>query len=325
MKNLVRIILLTVVVLGLVIGSFSLGYAAEKNIVIEVAHMFAAGDPSTIAVEAGKKYIEEKTNGRITFKIYTNGTYGEQFNSIQAVRMGTLDVMCSGFGSEFYEPAGAIQGPYLFKDYDQWKKFKVSNICKEIVSNIEKAAGFKIVGIGHFGFRETLCVKPAKTVDDFSKLKLRVVNAPPYPEAAVILGATGTPIPIVETYMSIMTGVVQGTENPVSQIIAMKFYEVAKNLIKTDHMIATQYWVCSNKRWNSLSPDDQKIFAETWDYIANMIEQIVEQKENDNIKLLQQNGVTVITPDKQQFIDRLPLVFKKYPAWKAIYDEVSKL
>ena len=325
MKNSVKIILLMIVVLGLVIGSFGLGYAAEKNIVIEVAHMFAEGDPNTIAVEAGKKYIEEKTNGRITFQIYPNGTYGEQQNCIQAVRMGTLDVFNGGFGSELYKPAGAIQGPYLFKDYEQWKKFKVSDICKEIVLGIEKAAGFKVVGIGHFGFRQTLITSPAKTVDDFSKLKLRVVNSPPYPQAAVVLGATGTPVPIVDVYLAIQTGVVDGTENPLPQIIAMKFYEVAKYLIKTNHMIATQNWFVSNKLWNSLLPDDQKIFEETWDYIANMIEEIVEQEEDNNIKFLQQNGVTVITPDKQQFIDRLPLVFEKYPDWVAIYDKVSKL
>ena len=299
--------------------------SSKPEITITVAHMFADGDPTTIAVEEGKAYIEEKSNGRITFNIYPNGTYGDQANSIQAVRMGTLDVFCSSFNSDYVPEAGAIQGPFLFRDYDHWETFKKSDYCKDLVSRIEKAAGYKIMGIGHFGFREVLSTESVSTVDDFSKLKMRVVNAEPYTQAAVILGATGTPIGIGDVYMSLQTNVVQATENPVSQLVSMKFYEVAKYLVLTDHMIAQQYWIASNKCYDGLSADDQKLLSETFDVIANRIEEIVEKNEQTNIKLMEDAGVTVITPDKQQFIDRLDLVFKTYPAWKEVYETIQAM
>lgn len=297
----------------------------EEKIVIEVAHMFAEGDPNTIAVEEGKKYIEDKTNGRITFKIYPNGTYGEQFNSIQAVRMGDLDVMCSGFGTEYVKEAGAIQGPFLFRDYDHWRKFKKSDVCADLVNKIEKAAGYQVIGIGHFGFRETMLTSPATTPEEFSKVKIRVVNMAPYPEAATVLGATGTPIPIVDVYMSIKTKVVEGTENPLPQIIAMKFYEPAKYLIMTDHMLATQYWIASNKLYEKLSAEDEKLFEETFDFIATRVEEINEAKQEENIQFLKDNGVTIISPNKQPFMDRVPLVLEKYPDWKGLYEAIGKL
>lgn len=296
-----------------------------EQIVIEVAHMFAEGDPNTIAVEEGKKYIEEKSNGRITFKIYPNGTYGEQFNAIQAVRMGDLDVMCSGFGTEFVKEAGAIQGPYLFRDYDHWKKFKKSEVCNALVEKIEEAANYQIVGIGHFGFRQTILVKSATTPEEFSKVKLRVVNSPPYPEAATVLGASGTPIPITDVYMSIKTKVVDGSENPLPQIISMKFYEPAKYLIMTDHMLATQYWVASNKLYERLGEDGVKLFEETFDFIATRVEEINEAQEQENINFLKENGVTIITPNKEPFMERISLVLEKYPDWKEIYEAVAKL
>ena len=304
---------------------FTFAAQAAEQIVVEVAHMFAEGDPNTIAVEEGKAYIEEKTGGRITFRIYPNGIYGEQQNSIQAVRMGTLDVFNGGFGSDIYPPAGAIQGPYLFRDYEHWRTFKKSDVCREIITQLETLGSFKAVGVGHFGFRETITVTPAQTVEDFKKLKLRVVNAPPYPEAAVVLGATGTPIPITDVYMSLQTKVVDGTENPLAQIVAMKFYDAAKHLTMTDHMIATQLWMVSNKFFDSLSPEDQAIFEETWDFIATRIEEIAEENEIKNIKLMEENGVTVYRPDKQQFMDRLPEVLERYPDWVEIYEAVGKL
>ena len=299
---------------------------AEPEIVIEVAHMFAEGDPNTIAIEEGKAHIEELSGGRITFTIYPNGTYGEQFNSIQAVQMGTLDVMCSGFGSDYYAPAGAIQGPFLFESYDQWNRFTESDYCDQLCAKIEEAAGYHIMGVGHFGFRELLSTVEATTVEDLSKLKMRVVNVEPYPQAAVVLGPTGTPIGIVDVYMSLQTGVVDATENPVSQLVSMKFYEVAKYLEMTDHMLATEYWICSNNCYDSLSAEDQAIFDETFDWIADRIEELVEENIAANIQVMVDNGVTVIENiDKQQFMDRLDLVFDTYPDWEEIYEAVQGL
>ena len=152
-----------------------------------------------------------------------------------------------------------------------------------------------------------------------------VVDAEPYTQAAVVLGATGTPIGITDVYMSLQTNVVQATENPVSQLCSMKFYEVAKYLLKTNHMIAQQYWIASNNMYNGLSAEDQALLDETFDFIANRIEEQVEEKEAENYKLMEDNGVTITEPDRQQFLDRLPEVFKTYPEWEAIYAKIQAM
>lgn len=321
----VLVIMVIAVLLCLNLTGLAEAKYAEPEIVIEAAHMFAEGDPSYIAVEEGKAYIEEKTNGRISFTIYPNGTYGDQNNSVLAVRMGTLDVMNEAFNSNYVENAGAIQGPFLFSDYDHWKRFKESDYCTELKKQIEEIAGYKIVGVGHFGFRQFLGTQSAQTVDDFSKLKMRVVDSPAYTAVATILGASGTPINISDVYMSLQTSIVQGTENPLSQLVSMKFYEVAKYLVLTNHMLAQQYWVVSNNRYNSLSPNDQALLEETFEFIANRIEEIVEEKEAANIAFMEENGVTVTTPDRSQFQNRINLVFDTFPKWKEVYEIIQAL
>ena len=298
----------------------------EPEIVIDVAHMFAEGDPTYVAVEEGKAYIEELTNGRISLNIYPNGTYGEQANSIQAVRMGTLDVFCEAFNNNYVEKAGAIQGPFLFADYDAWDKFKQSDYCAELVGEIEEAAGYHIMGIGHFGFREFLGTTPCYTVEDFSKIKMRIVDSPAYAAVATVLGATGTAINITDVYMSLQTSVVQGTENPLGQLVSMKFYEVAKYLHMTNHMLAQQYWIVSDNCYSGLSAEDQAILTETFTFIADRIEEIVEQNEQAYIQTMEDAGVTVITDiDRQQFVDRLDLVFEQFPEWQEVYEAVQGL
>ena len=297
----------------------------EEKIVIEITYGFSETEPTHVAFLAAQKDIEEKTNGRITFKLYPSNTYGTATYCIQAVRMGVLAAAGAGFTAEFYKPAGAIYGPYMFRDYDHFYKFLESDFARSLEASIENVAGYKILGNGHFGFRETIITTPAQTVEEFSKIKLRVSTAPPFEQAAVALGATGTPIPITDVYMSIQTGVVDGSENPTSQIIGMKFYEVAKYLILTDHMIASQYWAFSRKWWNDLSPDDQTLVSETFKDAQREIERLVLENIDADIQFMKDNGVTVIIPDKQQFMDRLPLTLEVYPEFASIYEEVGKI
>jgi len=295
------------------------------QIVIEVTYGFSETEPTHVAFLEAKKAIEEKTDGRITFKLYPSNTYGTAVNCIQAVRMGVLACASAGFTAEFYKPAGAIYGPYLFRDYDHFYKFLESDYCQSLEDQVENAAGYVILGNGHFGFRETILTKACETVDDFSKIKLRVSTAPPFEQAAVALGATGTPIPITDVYMSIQTGVVDGSENPTSQIVGMKFYEVAKFLHLTDHMIASQYWAFSRKWWNDLSPEDQALVSETITAAQREVERLVMENIEADIQLMKDNGVTVLTPDKQQFMDRLPLTLEVYPEFAPVYEEVKKI
>lgn len=299
---------------------------AADPIVIEVAHMYANEDSHHVAVEMANEFLKEKTNGRISFNIYPNGTYGDQANCIQAVRMNTLDVFHTSYNADYVKEASALQGPYLFRDYAHWHLFTESPIKEEINAKIEEAMGCHIVETNHFGFREVVSTVKATTPEEFAAVKMRVVNVSPYPEAAVILGATGTPLGIGDVYMSLQTNVVQATENPLSQIDSMKFAEVTKYLIKTDHMLATEYWIMSNECYDQFSAEDLALVLEAFAIMGDHIEKSNETAEEDFLnKFKTENGLEIVEVDKQLFMDRLPEVYKTYPEWEAIYAQVQAL
>ena len=303
------------------LASFST-FARGATREIEIAHMFALDDPHHVAMLSADKFLREKTNGRLGFKIYPNGTYGNQSNSIQAVRMGTLDAFNQGVQPEFYKPIGALQGPYLFTSYDHFQKVKKSDYFKKLIGTYEAGMGVKIVGVAHFGFRHAALRKEAKNAADFKGVKIRVSNFAPYPEAAVILGAIGTPLPIGDVYMAIKTGVVDGTENPLPQIYTMKFHEVTSNIILTGHMLALNTYFVSTKLWNSLSREDQDLVVEAHNLITRTVEQANERQEQEYLSKFKEAGLKVITPDTKSFVDRLPLVLQKYPEWDDIYKNI---
>lgn len=321
MKKLLALMLTLFVLASLSVNAF----AADDKIVLEVGSMYTTEDSHHAALLKADEYLKEKTGGRISLNIYPNGTYGDQANCIQAVRMGTLDIFHTSYSADYVPEASALQGPYLFRDYNHWKLFKESSIKEDINARLEEAMGCHLIGTNHFGFREVVSTVKATTPEEFSKVKMRVVNVSPYPEAAVVLGATGTPIGIGDVYMSLQTGVVQATENPLSQIDSMHFAEVTNYLIKTDHMLATEYWIMSNDCWDKLG-EDAALVVEAFDIAGKYIEEANETAEEEYLaKFQSENNIEVVEVDKQLFMDRLPEVFKNYPQWEAIYAEIQAL
>ena len=106
----------------------------------------------------------------------------------------------------------------------------------------------------------------------------------------------------------------------------MKFAEVTDYLIKTDHMLATEYWIMSNDCYDRLSDEDRAVVMEAFDIMGNYIEEANETAEEDYLaKFQNENGLELVEVDKQLFMDRLPEVFKDYPEWEAIYAQVQAL
>jgi TRAP-type C4-dicarboxylate transport system substrate-binding protein len=71
------------------------------------------------------------------------------------------------------------------------------------------------------------------------------------------LGATAVPIPYLELYTSLQTGVVDGQENPPSNIILQRFYQVQGHMTETQHLMTTGA-VLTNEKWFRSLSDAQR-------------------------------------------------------------------
>jgi len=325
MKRRLSSVIIVILLLGLFFLMTSNCYAKEE-IEIECAHTSTTTHPVHLALLRANELIQDKTNGRIKLKIYPNGTYGGQVNCIKALQMGQLDAFIGGASSDQWSLGGILLCPYLFRDSEHWKKFKESEICDDFLEKQGEIMGWKPLCVYQFGFRHvTTKDLPAKTPEDFEGFKLRVVNAPPYEEAATVINAVPTPIPFSEVYMALKTGVVDGQENPFSMIYTMKFYEAQKYLILTGHMLAVDYYNMSLKMWNSLSKEDQEIIKEVFKEAANYEDELIIKQEQEYLAKLKDLGMIVIEPERELFMKRGEIVLKKYPAWEELYMKIRAI
>ena len=155
---------------------------------------------------------------------------------------------------------------------------------------------------------------------------MRCVDFPPYSELQTIFDVNITAIPIGDVYMALQTGVADLEENPVTQIVTMKFYEVQKYLMLTGHMLAVSGTVMNLDTWNSLTPEEQDILDQVVTFEANRIDELVRQNEEALITECEANGMTLIRDvDTTPYQERVPLVLEKYPDWVELYNQIQAL
>lgn len=316
-----------IAILATLIVAIVVGTASAKEITFKVSHVFSTDHPVHLGLSKADDLLKEKSGGRFALQIFPSGTFASYRDAVTAVQLGTLDMAPLDTAIDCMPASGVMLSPYTFRDYDHWRAFKSSDVYDKLLADISEACGVEQLSLYTFGFRHATTGKvKATTPDEFKDLKLRVANFAPYPEAATVLGATGTPLPVGDVYLALSNGVADGQENPFTQIITMKLFEVQKNLILTGHMLASSGLTISKRAWMALSSEDQALLREVFTEAALYVDALVIEGE---AKLLEEltstHRMEKIEVDKKPFIDRVPLVLKKYPEFQELYDQIQAI
>ena len=318
MKKIVTLCLALVLLL-----SCSSALAAKK---FTFSHVFATDHPVHVALTEANEMLKELSGGEMELEIFPNGTFATYNDAITAVQMGGLDFACLDSAADWLTKAGVLLGPYVFRSYEHFENFKQADFYDDLKAEIGEAVGVHQFDHYNFGFRHLTANKEIRNLEDFKGLVLRCVDFPPYSELQKIFDVNITAIPIGDVYMALQTGVADCEENPVTQIVTMKFYEVQKYLMMTGHMLAVSGTVMNLDTWNSLTPEEQDILEQVFTFEANRIDELVQQNEEALIAQCEENGMTVIRDvDTKPYQDRVPIVLESYPEWVELYNQIQAL
>jgi C4-dicarboxylate-binding protein DctP len=134
-------------------------------------------------------------------------------------------------------------------------------------------------------------------------------------ESFKLLGATPVPVPYFETYTALQLGTVDGQENPIHAIEQMKFYEVQKYLILSNHQPFTLLAYANKKWFESLPKNFQSILYEEFGGIVDQIVKGTLEDDKKSLEHIRASGTKIIelTPaERRAFQDKLKPVRKKY-------------
>ena len=255
-----RILAIVLVIAALVPG------AVFGQTVLKLAHLnpqqpFDVASAAMAAVF--KSEVEANSNGQIKVDIFPNGVLGKEAETMVQVKAGVVQSFISSSGgmAQFYPLIDVTNMPFAFSSYNVGYKVYDGEFGKELAADIEKKAGFRVLGFGESGgfFAITNAKKPIKSPADMKGIKLRTMALPLHQAIVKALGASPTTVAWAEVYTSLQTGVVDGQMNPISIIAMAKFQEVQKYITLTKHLYAPYVWVINPKFYSGLSAELQNV------------------------------------------------------------------
>jgi len=219
---------------------------------------------------------------------------------------------------------GLIAGEYVFKSVDTMFSVLNGPIGDDIKDRLLKKRGVRTLGIGYLGKRHVTANKPITRPEDLKGFKIRIPNIPLRKASFVALGASPTPMAFSEVYLALQQGVVDGQENPLAQIVTMKFYEVQKYLILTGHALNPEILLMNEKTFQSLSQAQQTTLLKGAKVYEKSSFEEFKTLRSELLDKVLDGGMIVMKPDLEPFreaVKDVPYQFED--RWgKGLYDRV---
>lgn len=203
-----------------------------------------------------------------------------------------------------YAPEYYIFGvPFLFPDRETIGEMVDGELGEQMADAVLERSNIMVAGYSLRMGRQ-LITKDRKVLkpEDVEGLKIRLPNIDSWQIAWRKLGAIPTPIPAVEIFQALQSGIVEAAENPISPMYAMRQHEVTNYLILTDHLYSFRAWSVSKPFFDSLSEEHQQALLESIDEATAYLNEIEAEVDAELLVEAQEEGEwQVLVPDRAAF------------------------
>jgi C4-dicarboxylate-binding protein DctP len=269
---------------------------AQAPIVIKFSHVVATDTPKGKAAEYFAKRAGELTKGRVKVEVYPNSQLYKDKEEMEALQLGSVQMLAPSLSK--FAPLGVKEFevfdlPFIFDDYAELHRVANGPIGQGLLKKLESRG---IHGLAYWdnGFKVMSANKPLKTVEDYKGVKMRIQSSKVLDAQMRALGAVPQVMAFSETYQALQTGVVDGTENPPSNLYTQKMHEVQKHLSVTNHGYLGYAVVVNKKFWDGLPSDVRAQLSQAMKESTKVANDMAYQDNQDALAKVQASGKTVI-------------------------------
>lgn len=269
---------------------------AQAPIVIKFSHVVAIDTPKGKAAERFKELAEQATKGRVKVEVYPNSTLYKDKEELEALQLGAVQMLAPSlakFGPLGVKEFEVFDLPYIFPSKDVLYRVTEGPVGKDLFKKLESKG---IIGLAYWdnGFKVMSANKPLRTPADFRGLKMRIQSSKVLDAQMRALGANPQVMAFSEVYQALQTGVVDGTENPPSNLYTQKMHEVQKHVTLSDHGYLGYAVIVNKKFWDGL-PADIRTQLEGAMKDSTKYANAIAQQENDKaLEGVKKSGKTTI-------------------------------
>ncbi len=294
---------------GLFACAVSLGAYAQQPIVIKFSHVVAADTPKGKAAEMFAKKAAELTGGKVKVEVYANSTLYKDKEEMEALQLGAVQMLAPSlakFGPLGVKEFEVFDLPFIFNGYDDLHKVTTGAVGKQLLAKLEPK-GIRGLAFWDNGFKSFSANSPIKTPADLKGKKMRIQSSKVLEEQMRSVGSMPQVMAFSEVYQALQTGVVDGTENPISNLYTQKMHEVQKHLTLTDHGYLGYAVIVNKKFWDGLPADIRKQLDDAMEQSTRYANQIAKVENDNSLEAVKKSGKTAVyVPTKEE-----RLAFKK--------------
>ncbi len=310
------------------VAAFALPASAAQEIVFGIGAK--PGSLQQVTAAEFTKRANERLGDKATVKLFDSGQLGKDKELMQKLKLGSVHItLPSSIMSSIAGEFGVFDMPFLIKDRAHVQKIESEMLPKDLAPAAE-AKGYEVLAMWENGVRHiTNNSKPINTPADLKGLKIRTPKSTWRVKMFTEWGANPTPMSFSEVFVALQTGVIDGQENPYTNIHSAKFSEVQKYLSVTGHVYSPAYPTVGKAAFAKLDPEIQKVLRETAIEMAVWAREKGGAADGDLKGKLEAAGMSVNVADRQAFVDASAPIYdqfaKEVPNGKALIDKALSL
>ena len=276
---------------------------AQTPIVIKFSHVVANDTPKGKAADFFAKRAGELTKGKVKVEVYANSTLYKDKEELEALQLGAVQMLAPSlakFGPLGVKEFEVFDLPFIFDNYAELHKVTQGPLGKQLLAKLD-AKGIEGLAFWDNGFKSFSANKPLRTSDDFKGLKMRIQSSKVLESQMRAVGALPQVMAFSEVYQALQTGVVDGTENPPSNLYTQKMYEVQKNVSITNHGYLGYAVITNKKFWDGLPADIRGQLEKAMEEATTYANKIAQEENDSAMAKVKASGKSdVYTPTAQE-------------------------
>ncbi len=266
--------------------------ATPADTVLKIATLAPEGTTWTVMLREWMTEVEQKTGGRLKFKLYAGGVSGDEPDVLRKIRFGQLDGgVFSGYGiGRIHSPARILEMPFLYRDLGE-----IEHVRAALVPEFERgfrAAGFEVAGWLEVGFVRFYSKAPIRSIPDLKERKIWLWQGDPLAEAFFrASGVAPVPLSILDVYTSLSTGLIDTVYGPPLATIAMQWFTRTQYMTGVPMANGIGALLLSRERFDALPEDVRKIVRGTGRAAGERVTAATRAENEAALETLRQHGI----------------------------------
>lgn len=292
----------------------------------KAANVLAPGHPWDLGLQELARLLSEKSDGQIELTVYSGGQLGGEKDTMEGLQMGTVDFVIGSSAtlSNFTDTNNIWDLPYLFTSAKEARGVLDSEIGRAKLDSLSDV-GIKGLSYWENGMYAINSKEPIKSLADMNGKKIRAIESKLQTDVFSSFGANAVVIAWGDIYTSLQQGVCDGVDSTtVPNMYSAKFYEVAPYITLTNHGYSPAPLLMSQKLYDSLPKDIQKIVMEAADEAKEFERNAIDEAFMKAKTEMEKAGTTFYEIDAAEWEAVVQPVYDKYVGTMGIDAETVK-